>query len=336
MSSFVKKLPPVFLKNIEEVTYLVRGSQVIDGMEEFPFRVSICAEKHRRLSFSVKSGFLHVTEKEDDEDEEEEEEEIQPKDEDEDEDEEQVDPKEEEDEEDEDGVKEDEDDDKSKNEEQKEDEDDDKSKNEEQQKDIKQDDESANDNDDLFGPFEEEENEDKRKYNSEEDKNSSKKPKTHHDTDDDKTATKTMSSNQDSPPAAVTLADVNPADFYGNDGQTVVTNKSSPSPWRKVHSRPPSPIPTEFHQRWVIEKALDENWSMHDNGELAALISSKINDLKTQEDNNSISSTCTPPEPSFLLDKRPSSPDDFPCSPAYPPTEAVVDYPPNACNAGCL
>ena len=99
MSSLVKKLPPAFLKNIEEVTYLVRGSQVIDGMEEFPFRVSICAEKHRRLSFTVKSGFLHVAEKEDKE-EEEEEEEIQPKDEDEDEDEEQIDPKEEEDEED--------------------------------------------------------------------------------------------------------------------------------------------------------------------------------------------------------------------------------------------
>ena len=75
---------------------------------------------------------------------------------------------------------------------------------------------------------------------------------------------------------------------------------------------------------------------MHDNGELAALISSKINDLKAQEDNHSISSTCTPPAPSFLLDKRPSSPDYFPCSPAYPPTEAVVDYPPNIRNAGRL
>ena len=165
-------------------------------------------------------------------------------------------------------------------------------------------------------------------HDSAENENSSTKPKTHHGSDDDKTSTKTISPNQDSQPAGVTLADVNPADFYGNDGQTVVTNKSSPSPWRKVHSRPPSPTPTEFHQRWVIEKALDENWSMHDNGELAALISSKINDLKAQEDNHSISSTCTPPAPSFLLDKRPSSPDDFPCSPAYPPTEAVVDYPP--------
>ena len=95
MSSIVKVLPPAFLKNIEQVTYLVRGSQVIDGMEEFPFRVSIRAEKHRRLSFSIKSDFLYVTEKDDDEDEEEEEEETVPNDEDEDEDEEQADPKEE-------------------------------------------------------------------------------------------------------------------------------------------------------------------------------------------------------------------------------------------------
>ena len=326
MSSIVKVLPPAFLKNIEQVTYLVRGSQVIDGMEEFPFRVSIRAQKHRRLSFTVKSGFLHVAEKEDEEEEEEEEEEIQPKDEDEDDDEEEVNPKEEENDEEENGVKEDEDDDKSTNEEQ---EDDDK----EQEKEVKQD---SDDNCSLFEQDEEEENDDKRKHDSAENENSSKKPKTHHDTDGDKTSTETFLSNQDSPPTAVTLADVNPADFYGNDGQTVVTNKSSPSPWRKVHSRPPSPTPAEFHQRWVIEKALDENWSMHDNGEVAALISAKINELKAQDDNHSISSTCTPPAPSFLLDKRPSSPDDLPCSPAYPPTEAVVDYPPNIRNAGRL
>ena len=326
MSSIVKVLPPAFLKNIEQVTYLVRGSQVIDGMEEFPFRVSIRAQKHRRLSFTVKSGFLHVAEKEDKEEEEEKEEEIQPKDKDEDDDEEEVDPKEEENDEEENGVKEEEDDDKSTNEEQ---EDDDK----EQEKEVKQD---SDDNCSLFEQDEEEENDDKRKHDSAENENPSKKPKTHHGSDDDKTSTETMSSNQDSPPAAVTLADVNPADFYGNDGQTVVTNKSSPSPWRKVHSRPPSPTPTEFHQRWVIEKALDENWSMHDNGEVAALISAKINELKAQADNHSISSTCTPPAPSFLLDKRPPSPDDFPCSPAYPPTEAVVDHPPNIRNAGHL
>ena len=336
MSSIVKVLPPAFLKNIKQVTYLVRGSQVIDGMEEFSFRVSIRAEKHRRLSFSIKSDFLYVTEKDDDEDEEEEEEETVPKDEDEDEDEEQADPKEEENEEDQDDVKDIDDDNKSTDEEQKEDEADDKSQNDAEKEDTKLDDDSTDDDDELFGPFEEEENADKRKYNSEEDKDSSKKPKTHHDTNGDKTSTETFLSNQDSPPTAVTLADVNPADFYGNDGQTVVTNKSSPSPWRKVHSRPPSPTPTEFHQRWVIEKALDKNWSMHDNGELAALISGKINDLKAQDDNHSISSTCTPPAPSFLLDKRPSSPDYFPCSPAYPPTEAVVDYPPNIRNAGRL
>ena len=324
MSSIVKVLPPAFLKNIEEVTYLVRGSQVIDGMEEFPFCVSIRAEKHRRLSFSIKSGFLHVEEKEDKE--EEEEEEIQPKDEDEDDDEEENEPKEEDNKEDDDGVKEDEDDVKSESEEQ-------ENNDKEQETNVKQNDD---DDDNLFGSDEEEENDDKRKHDSTENENSSKKPKTHHGSDDDKTSTKTMSSNQDSPPAAVTLADVNPADFYGNDGQTVVTNKSSPSPWRKVHSRPPSPTPAEFHQRWVIEKALDENWSMHDNGEVAALISAKINELKAQDDNHSISSTCTPPAPSFLLDKRPSSPDALPCSPAYPPTETIVDYPPNIRNAGRL
>ena len=68
MSSPVQKLPPAFLKNIEEVTYLVCGSQVIEGMEEFPFRVSIQAEKHRRLSFAVKPGFLHISEKEEEQD----------------------------------------------------------------------------------------------------------------------------------------------------------------------------------------------------------------------------------------------------------------------------
>ena len=62
MSSPDKYLPPSFLKNIEEVTYTVRGSQSFQGMEDFPFQLTIRAEKHRRLSFSIKYGSLHIKE----------------------------------------------------------------------------------------------------------------------------------------------------------------------------------------------------------------------------------------------------------------------------------
>ena len=63
MSRFPKHLPPKFLKNIEEVTYIVRGSQVMHGLDELPFHVTVRAEKHRRLSFNIKEGNLHISEK---------------------------------------------------------------------------------------------------------------------------------------------------------------------------------------------------------------------------------------------------------------------------------
>ena len=64
MSRSTKHLPPKFLKNIEEVTYIVRGSQVIRGLDELPFHVTVRAEKHRRLSFNIKEDVLHISEKE--------------------------------------------------------------------------------------------------------------------------------------------------------------------------------------------------------------------------------------------------------------------------------
>ena len=188
----------------------------------------------------------------------------------------------------------------------------------------------------MFGPDEEEQVGDKRNRDSEEtpleSKKTTKKPKTHHKANVDKTASATILPNQDATPAEATLADVNPADLSGTDGQTVVTNKSSPAPWRKVDSRPPLPTPTEYNQRRVIQKALDNFFDVHDHGELAALISGKINDFKTQDDNNSITSAFTPAKPTLLLDQRPLSPDFFPCSPAYPPAKAVVDYQSHALN----
>ena len=68
MSRSTKHLPPKFLKNIEEVTYIVRGSQVIRGLDDLPFQVTVRAEKHRRLSFNIKDNFLNISEKEDEED----------------------------------------------------------------------------------------------------------------------------------------------------------------------------------------------------------------------------------------------------------------------------
>ena len=68
MSRSTKHLPPKFLKNIEEVTYIVRGSQVIRGLDELPFHVTVRAEKHRRLSFNIKEDVLHISEEEDEED----------------------------------------------------------------------------------------------------------------------------------------------------------------------------------------------------------------------------------------------------------------------------
>ena len=276
MSRFPKHLPPKFLKNIEEVTYIVRGSQVMHGLDELPFHVTVRAEKHRRLSFNIKEGNLHISEK---------------------------------DEEDSllvDSV------------------------------DIEDSDaDEANINKEkTHGAFVDEvyEDDDEEQENNNKDDNKEQENNDEEDDEEQGNGKRSCDSTTDDKTVKKTKHDVNEETVLNNanstykyNGQTVVTR--CPLPWRKQPvKRPSSPASTEHQRRRLISKALAFYHSdYNDYDALAIRISGHLTGRYSFPDEHPSTPTTAPDDSSDHPTPRPSSPDGLPCSPAYSPTEAIVD-----------
>ena len=117
----------------------------------------------------------------------------------------------------------------------------------------------------------------------------------------------------------------------GTDGQTVVTDQSSSGPWRSVASRPSTPKHKMANQRRSILKALTHFSSVgYGQDEIATFITRIVNGKPAYGSDNeeevaAADDSTVHTNPGSV--SPPYSPDRCPCSPAYPPSEAIVVRP---------